>query len=191
MALQPELKRGRVYRTKDFARRTANPSRLAKRLVEEGVLVQLGKGLFVHPETSKFGKAPPRDEELMRGFLEGTPFVFTGPEKWNALGLGSTAMFAAPLVYNTKRSGTFKFGGRTYLLSRVKFPKHPTAEWYAVDLLENHEKVGVSIQTLREGLERALRERRLRREDLVDAAENYGTQMTQRLVKAAVESCAH
>ena len=41
----------------------------------------------------------------MRTFLDGGPFVFTGAERWNALGLVSTAAFAAPLVYNTKRSG--------------------------------------------------------------------------------------
>ena len=33
---QPRLKRGRVYRTKEFARWGANPTRLAKRLVREG-----------------------------------------------------------------------------------------------------------------------------------------------------------
>ena len=45
----------------------------------------------------------------MRAFLDGGPFVFTGPERWNALGLGTTAMFAVPL-YITKRDGTFAFG---------------------------------------------------------------------------------
>ena len=47
----------------------------------------------------------------MRAFLDGGRFVFTGPERWNALGLGTTALFATPLVYNTRRSGTFELGG--------------------------------------------------------------------------------
>jgi hypothetical protein len=55
----------------------------------------------------------------MRAFLDGGPFVFTSPERWNALGLGSTAVFAAPLVYNTKRSGAFELGGRRFVLRRV------------------------------------------------------------------------
>ena len=41
--------------------------------------------------------------------LEGAPFVLTGPPAWNSLGLGSTAMWAHSLVYNTKRTGR---GGR-------------------------------------------------------------------------------
>ena len=187
MGTKLALKKGHVYRTKDFRRWTANPTRLVKRLVDEGSLVQLGHGLYVHPETSKFGPVPPSDEELMRGFLEDAPFVFTGPERWNALGLGSTAMFSAPLVYNTKRSGRFELAGRPYLLSRVKFPEHPTPEWYAVDLLENHAKAGVSLETLRDGLSKAVQERRLRGKALRDAAAVYGTQRTRTLVSAVVE----
>ncbi|MGA9520289.1 MAG: hypothetical protein WBV82_02430 [Myxococcaceae bacterium] len=190
MRLAVQLKKGHVYRTKDFAKWTANPARLVKRLAGEGLLVRLGHGLYVHPETSKFGKVPPTDDELMRGFLEDAPFVFSGPEKWNALGLGSTAMFATPLVYNTKRSGLFELGGRSYLLSRAKFPKQPTPEWFAVDLLENHDKAGVSLETLRDGLKKALRERRLREDGLREAAAAYGTQETRSLVKAVVESRA-
>ena len=187
MPTRYQLKRGRVYRTKDFARWTANPARLVKRLVDEGLLLQLGHGLYTHPEQSKFGPTPPTDQELMRGFLEGTPFVFTGPDKWNALGLGSTAMFAAPLVYNTKRSGRFEFGGRAFELSRVKFPRQPTPEWFAVDLLENRDKAGVSFDVLREGLAKAVHDRRLRAVPLRDAAEAYGTRPTRDLVAAVVE----
>lgn len=73
----------------------------------------------------------------MHGFLEGSPFVFTGSEHWNALGLGTTAVFAAPLVYNTKRSGTFQFGGRKFVLRRIAFPENPPPEWFVVDLLEH------------------------------------------------------
>lgn len=185
-----QLKRGHVYRTKDFTRWTANPARLVKRLVEQELLVQLGHGLYVHPEQSKFGPTPPTDQELMRGFLEGAPFLFTGPEKWNALALGSTAMFAAPLVYNTKRSGRFEFGGRAFELRRVKFPKKPTAEWFAVDLLENHDKAGVSLALLSDGLAKALLEKRLRARPLRDAAEGYGTRPTRELVETAVENHA-
>jgi hypothetical protein len=181
------LRRGRVYRTKEFARWTANPSRLLKRLVREGVLVRLGQGLVAYPETSKFGPTPPSDQELMRGFLEGAPFVFTGPEKWNALGLGSTALFAVPLVYNTKRSGLFELSGRRFRLSRVRFPKRPTPEWYAVDLFENHHSAGVSLATLRGGLTRALQEKRLEEKALVDAAAEFATRETRDYVQNALE----
>jgi len=62
------------------------------------------------PKLGRYGPFPPADHELMRGFLEGGCFVFSGPSRWNALGLGSTAVFASQLVYNTKRSGVFRFG---------------------------------------------------------------------------------
>lgn len=182
-----QLEKGRVYRTKDFVRWTANPARLAKRLVDEGLLMRLGHGMYAHPEQSKFGPTPPTDQELMRGFLDGAPFVFTGPERWNTLGLGSTAMFAAPLVYNTKRSGRFEFGGRAFELSRVKFPRQPTPEWFAVDLLENHDKAGVSLDVLRDELAKAVHEKRLREGALRDAAEVYGTRPTRELVARVVE----
>src|SRR5919197_5697510 len=140
----PELEPGRVYRTRDLAAWGSNAPRLAKRLVRDGVLVPLAHGLFAHPRHGRFGTVPPTDDELMRAFLDGAPFVFTGPDRWNALGLGTTAMFAVPLVYNTKRSGTFELGGRRFVLRRVAFPERPQREWYAVDLLEHADEAGAS-----------------------------------------------
>ena len=47
---QPKLLPGRVYRTKDLAKWSANAPRLAQRLVRDGALVPLAKGLFFSPE---------------------------------------------------------------------------------------------------------------------------------------------
>jgi hypothetical protein len=184
----PNLTAGRVYRTAELTKWDQNPARLAKRLVKQGKLYEIRRGLFVRPEQSKFGATPPTDQAVMRGFLKGSSFVFTGPEKWNALGLGTTALFATPLVYNTKRSGSFKLGGRLYTLRRVKFPPKPSAEWYAVDLLENHSKMSVSTNQLREGLTKALRDGRLDRKRLESEAMAYGTDDTLTLVKAALQA---
>ena len=78
-----------------------------------------------------------------------------GPERWNALGLGSTAVFAAPLVYNTKRSGAFELGGRRFVLRRVGFPPNPPPEWFVVDLFENADRAGASRTELPAALTRA------------------------------------
>lgn len=187
-AAKPRLATGRVYRTKDLARWGENPSRLAKRLTRDRKLVQLRQGLFYRPRQSRFGVVPPDDRELMRAFLEGGPFLFTGPGRWNALGLGSTAVFADQLVYNTKRSGVFRFGNRRFVLRRVRFPRDPTPEWFAVDLIENRGMAGVGLDELEKGLRRAVASGRLGAAELRRAAERYGTRRTESLVDRTLES---
>lgn len=182
----PQLKPGRVYRTRDLAAWSANAPRLAKRLVREGKLMPLAPGLFAHPKQSQFGAVPPSDDELLRAFLGGAPFVFTGPDRWNALGLGSTAVFAARLVYNTKRSGTFKLGSRRFVLRRVAFPESPPAEWFVVDLLEHADQAGASSRDLAASLGRALKRGAFSRERLREMVNRYGTKATQALVESAL-----
>lgn len=190
-ATTPQLKPGAVYRTRDLGAWGANSPRLAKRLVRDGVLVPLAHGLFAHPQKSRFGSVPPADDELMRAFLDGGSFVFTGPEKWNALGLGSTAVFATPLVYNTKRSGTFTFGGRSFQLRRVAFPEAPPAEWFVVDLFENADQAGVSRAELASALTRALRRGDFDRARLAAMTKRFATKATASLVNQSLsESCA-
>jgi hypothetical protein len=159
-------------------------------LVDNGDLEQLAQGLYAVPVKSRFGKVPPSDEAVMRAFLDDTPFVFTGPEKWNALGLGATAMLAATLVYNTKRSGVFKLGGRQYLLRRVAFPENPPPEWYVVDLFEQAAQVGVSRDELAKGLRRAVHDGRFDRNRLLAMAQRFGTKKTQGYIKDVLSSAA-
>lgn len=185
--LEPTLRPGHVYRTADLLVWGANPTRLAKNLVDKGLLQPLAQGLFVHPRRGRFGTVPPTDKEVLRSFLRGTPFVITGPERWNALGLGTTAMFAVTLVYNVKRSGEFTLGGRRYLLRRVRFPRRPTPEWYAVDLIENAGMAGVSLNDLEQGLARAVADKRLDQTILLEYAAEYGTKRTLALVERAVK----
>ena len=182
-AAQPELKPGRAYRTRDLRRWSANPTRLARRLVCEGRLREARHGLYYAPLDTRFGHAPPRDAELLRAFLGETPFVFTGPPRWNPLGLGATAMFAATLVYNTQRTGDFTFDGRSYLLRRVRFPAEPPPEWFIVDLLQHHEMAGVALDELEARLTATLRQGRWEAGCLREMANRYGTKATAALVE--------
>lgn len=187
----PQLEPGRVYRTRDFAAWSANAPRLAKRLVNDGHLVQLAHGLFVHPRQGRFGAVPPSDEAIMRAFLDGGPFVFTGPERWNALGLGTTAVFAVPLVYNTKRSGTFVFGKRRFVLRRVAFPTDaPPAEWFVIDLLEHADQAASSADDVARVLARALTFEKFDRERLRDMARRYGSRATITRIDRALQESA-
>lgn len=183
---KPRLERGRVYRTRDLERWAKNPTRLARQLVDVGKLVPLAHGLYLCPRQSRFGSLPPQPEELMRVFLNEGSFVFTGPAYWNALGLGSTAMFARPLVYNTKRSGEFKLGGQTYVLRRVSFPRKTLREWYVVDLVQHHVEAGVALDDVERELTRAIRSGSFETEVLRKMATDYGTRRTQSLVERAI-----
>jgi hypothetical protein len=184
--VQPELEAGRAYRTRDLARWGKNPARLAQRLVREGKLREAAQGLYYTPIASKFGPAPVPDSVLLRAFLEGEPFLISGPQRWNALGLGSTAMFAATLVYNTQRTGEFALDGRRFLLRRVYFPKQPSPEWFVVDLLRHHEMAGVALSELRKNLVVALREGRWDADKMREMAKTYGTKATLVLVDTCI-----
>lgn len=184
-AAHPKLEPGRVYRTRDLASWSKNAPRLAKRLERDGQLVRLRNGLFLHPRAGKFGPVPPGDAELLRRFLDDTPFVVTGPERWNALGLGTTAAFAYPLVYNRKRTGMFTLGGRVFDLHRVPFPEHPPKEWYVVDLLENAERAGASRADLERTLATALRRGAFDLGRLRTMAEEFGLKRTRAHVERA------
>lgn len=185
-AAQPQLEPGRAYRTRDLRRWSANPTRLARRLVDEGKLREAAHGLYYAPIPTRFGPAPASSEELLRVFLGGEPFLVTGPPLWNALGLGSTAMFAVTLVYNTRRTGEVVLDGRRFLLRRVYFPKDPTPEWFVIDLLQHHDMAGVALSALREGLVATLRVGRWDRSRLREMAETYGTKATLALVEDAL-----
>jgi hypothetical protein len=185
-AAQPKLEAGKTYRTRDLGRWGRNPARLARRLVREGRLREVTHGLYYSPLPSKFGPTPVSDDVLLRGFLGGEPFLVSGPPRWNALGLGSTAMFASTLVYNTLRSGDFELAGRAFVLRRVAFPTAPTPEWFVVDLLKHHAMAGVALSELRANLVATLRMGRWNLRRLREMANTYGT----KAIVAIIEECA-
>lgn len=174
---------GKVYRTAHLAVWGANPTRLAARLQKEGRLEKLSQGLFYAPVQSRFGVVPPTDEALLDAFLEGTPWVVTGPPRWNALGLGATQMFSTPLVYNTVRTGRMKVGSRTFQLRRVSFPAEPPAEWFVVDLLKNVQRVGLTHAEVEPRLRAALEAERFSAATLVDMASKFGRGAERDLVR--------
>jgi len=187
LAAQPKLEPGKTYRTRELRCFGKNPTRLARRLVREGKLQQAAHGLFYAPLNSRFGQAPPSDEELLRGFLGSDNFVITGPPKWNALGLGTTAMFAATLAYNHRRTGEFVFDARRFLLRRVYFPEQPTPEWYVIDLLQHHDMAGVSLAELADRLVATLKHQRWNQKRLLAMAEKYGTKTTLKLIERCLQ----
>ena len=174
--VRPALEKGRVYRTRDLAVFGSNPTRLAKRLLEEGVLVQLAQGLFHAPETSRFGPLPPSTREVLRSFLGTDDFLITGPALWAALGLGVKPTSAAvTLAYNAKRSGDFQLGDHDYHLRRVRYPEHPSREWFVVDLVEHAAMASRTTEELEAPIVAAIRSARFDAGRLLAAGAEYGT----------------
>ena len=177
---------GRVFRTRDLAAWSSNPTRLVKRWVDEGICVRLKNGLYAIPKPTEFGMAPPTSGDLLTRFLNGDAFVVTGPPVWNALRMGSTQLFALPLVYNRKRSGVFRLGGRAFRLRRVRFPDTLCPEWYAVDLLENLGPMCLDVAETEGHLAARLQDGTFSGDRLRQMAQAYGTKATQALVRRAI-----
>ncbi len=184
------LQEGRVYRTEEFRDADSNPTRLVKRLVAQGRLTPLRQGLYYAQRVSSFGPVPPREDELLRAFFRGKPYLRTGPSVWNALGLGTTMVEARPLVYNTTRSGTVELAGRLFELRRARFPRRATPEFFVVDLLENRARAGLDADVAHHVLAEALKAGRFSGEDLEDMAERFGTRATQAFVRSALVEAA-
>lgn len=171
---------GHVYHAQDFV-----PDVLAG-LVADNVLVGQGYDLFACLKHSRFGAVPPTEEALVRAYLRGAPFVVTGTDLWNALGLGSTAVFARTLVYNTKVNAEVRLGGRLFEFRQVEqLPAKATREWAVVDLLENAARVSASVVDLAKVLGQRVAGGQYNRAALREAAK-HASSKTQSLVNAHI-----
>jgi|SRR3989338_2868511 len=132
--LRKYLKSGHVYRRSDLK----TGDRHLKRLVAEGVLQKMARGLYYCPAMASFGSVPPEDEVLIRAFLKGDDFLLISPNLYNALGVGTTQLYNKCLVYNHKRHGRHTLAGKVFEFRRKQqFPKALSKEFLLVDLLNN------------------------------------------------------
>lgn len=143
------LRAGKVYRREDLAKWSASVDRHLKELVDAGTLKKLSAGLYYCPRKTPFGDAPPAEHELVAAFLKDHRFLVTSPNAFNALGLGTTQLYNDTVVYNHKRHGRFKLGGRVFDF-RVKpaFPKSLTREFLLVDLVNNLDRLAEDQELL-------------------------------------------
>ncbi|MCX6275359.1 MAG: hypothetical protein NTV09_09135 [Bacteroidetes bacterium] len=140
--LKNHLKRGEVYRRSDLAQWSKAVDRHVVTLVKNGTLQKLSTGLYYYPNTSLFGNTPPDEAKLVRNFLKDDYFLVTSPNDYNSLGVGTTQLYNKQVVYNHKRHGDFKLGGKTFtFLAKHRFPKKATPEFLLVDLVNNLGKI--------------------------------------------------
>ncbi len=136
--LKSHLKQGRVYRREDMIEWSNTIDRHLEKLVEESVLEKLAQGLYYVPKISAFGKVPPDEDVLVRGFLKDDRFLLVSPNSYNSLGVGTTQLYNKKVVYNHKRHGIFKLGNREFDFQRkYDFPTKITQEFLLVDLVNN------------------------------------------------------
>lgn len=132
------LKEGKVYRRAELTSWSKAIDRDLATLLKEGFLQKLSVGLYYVPKKTAFGAAPPEEEELVRGFLKDDHFLLASPNMYNSLGVGTTQLYNRRVVYNHKRHGEFKLGGRTFFFHcRHRFPTKLTQEFVLVDLVNN------------------------------------------------------
>ena len=184
-AVLPSLTPGKLYRTREFGPYSANPTRWAKRLLEQGVLRQAYHGLYYLPKQTRFGPAGPSEREVLQAFLGNDHFLVTGSQAWNALDLGLTGLLMVTLVYNPYRTGDFTIDGHRFWLRRVRYPQPPSAEWFVIDAFENYRMVGGDPDAMERLLAHHLRTGTYDAARLRTAATDYASPATrERLARA-------
>ena len=66
--MKKKLKPRSTYRRKDFTNLSSNVDRYLKKLVLEKYLVKIQNGLYMCPEVTPFGKALPKETQLLKPF---------------------------------------------------------------------------------------------------------------------------
>jgi len=167
------LQEGRVYRRAELARWSKAVDRHLRHLVEEGFLVRLSGGLYMRPKKTAFGPAPASDEALVGAFLKDGRFLLASPNQYNKLGLGTTQLYNETVVYNHKRHGVFKLGGRAFRFAvKPHFPAEASPEFLLVDAVNNADRLAEDKDRLLEKVgERA---GQMDRRALARAVREYG-----------------
>jgi hypothetical protein len=180
-----QLKPGRAYRREQLARWSTSVDRHLKQLVEQGVLKKLSGGLYAYPKETAFGPAPASDKEVVSAFLKDDRFLLASPNAYNSLGMGTTQLYDKTVVYNHKRHGEFRLGGRKFAFRmKPRFPKSMTKEFLLVDLVNNMDQLAeAKDEVLKRVMERAATSDspRLRR-----AVREYGNERTKKLFERAL-----
>ncbi|MFC7050399.1 DUF6088 family protein [Emcibacter nanhaiensis] len=177
--LKKHLRPGQIYRRADLLAWSNAVDRHLKQLVEDRTLTKLSQGVYLYPKKTAFGEAPAEDDKLVEAFLKDHRFLLTSPNAYNALGLGTTQLYNETVVYNHKRHGRFKLGGRFFDF-RVKpyFPKSLSKEYLLVDLVNNLDRLAENTDRLLQRVREKLATMDTR--NLARMAREYGNVRTRK-----------
>jgi hypothetical protein len=178
--IKRSFKPGQIYRSGDLSPAIR---RHLSRLVSEETLQRISRGLYYCPEKSAFGSVPPDDQKMIRAFLKRGRFLLISLNSYNALGVGTTQLYNEQRVYNYKRRGKIKLGGRTFYFFKKKvFPKIISPEFLLVDLINNIDDLAEDRSKI---LERAKQKASLMdRKKLRRAVKAYASIKAQKFLKS-------
>ncbi len=183
--VKSHLRPGQIYRRSDIAQWSRSVDRTLAELVQEGVLLKAGHGLYQCPVHSRFGLLPASPDKLVRTFLKEDDFLLTSPNDYNALGLGTTQLYNHQVVYNHKRHGQFELGGQIFKFYRKpRYPQKATVEFLLVDLVNNLEQLAEDRQAILVNLQAKLGEFDAKR--LRSAIKRFAKVSTRKFFKEAL-----
>jgi len=186
---QKRLRPGKAYRRADLAQWSTAVDRHIQASVRDGKLVKLAGGLYAVPKQTAFGRAPADDAALIEAFLKGSPYLKVSPNLYNGLGVGTTQLHNKTVVYNHKRHGRFKLGGREFEFRlKPRLPAKLTSEFLLVDLVNNLADLGEDQAATLARVRAAAR--RYSRKQLKRAAEEYGKVGTRKFFDQALSDAA-
>jgi hypothetical protein len=187
--IKKHLRAGQVYRREDLAKWSNAVDRHLKQLQEEGKLTKLSGGLYYCPKKTVFGDAPADDRKLVEAFLRDHRFLLTSHNAYNSLGLGTTQLYNQTVVYNHKRHGQIKLGGRVFEF-RVKprFPTRLTTEFLLVDMLNNLDTLAEDAEAVLESMKQRLPT--FRQATLMRCVREYGSIRTQKYLAPLIDQKA-
>lgn len=189
--LKKHLRPGEVYRRADLEKWSNAVDRHLRLLQQDGSLSKLSSGVYYCPKKTTFGVVPAEDDKLVEAFLKDHRFLITTPNAYNALGLGTTQLYNETVVYNHKRHGRFKLGGRMFDF-RVKpyFPKTLSKEFLMVDLVNNLDRLAEDTEKLLGRIRQKVLE--INTGALSRMARDYGSVKTKKLFNELLaESLSH
>ena len=179
--LRLSLKKGHVYRREDLLTDSNAVDRHLKQLLDFGDVEKLAQGLYYVPKSSVFGRAPPKEKDLVTAFLKDRNFLLLSPNSYNSLGLGTTQLYNKTVVYNHKRHGIFKLGNRSFeFRMKPRFPKKLDKAFLLVDLLNNLDSLAENKSDVLANAEQYLSQLEVTK--LQKTVSTYGAEKTKKRV---------
>lgn len=175
------MKAGKIYRQSELQEKWSNASHDLAALVKSGEIEKVSAGLYYKPKKTKYGLVAPRDEEIVRSFLQDDDFLLVDVNSYTSLVGGLTQLSMGYKVLNKRRHGLFNLAGFHFdFRVRRAYPKKVTKEFLLVDLLDNIKEAedGTPIQ---EKLLPRLKE--YDSNELLRTANLFGNRSTEKLLE--------